>query len=58
MIEKKRLTEKFHQPTEEFVKIFMGDDAWGRLMRCEDILRVHYDLSREIKFPFGNDYGY
>ena len=58
MIEKKRLTEKFHQPTEEFVKIFMGDDAWDRLMRFEDMLKVHYDLSREIKFPFGNDYGW
>jgi hypothetical protein len=28
MVGKKRLTEKFHQPSEEFIQIFMGDDAW------------------------------
>lgn len=58
MIEKKRLTEKFHQPSEKFIKSFMGDDAWDLLMRFENMLKVHYDLSREIKFPFGNDYGW
>lgn len=58
MLGKKRLTEKFHQPTEEFIKVFMGDDTWCRLMRFEDMLKVRYDLRREIKFPFGNDYGW
>lgn len=58
MVEKKRLTEKFHQPPEGLIKIFMGEDAWNRLMRFEDMLKVNYDLSREIKFPFGNDYGW
>jgi len=56
--EKKRFTEKFHQPTEEFVQLFMGDDAWQRLMRFEEMLRERYDLNREMKFPFGNDYGW
>lgn len=58
MVEKKRLTEKFHQPPEGLIKIFMGEDAWNRLMRFEDMLKVNYDLSREIKFPFGSDYGW
>lgn len=58
MIEKKRLTDKFHQPSEEFIKIFVGNDAWSRLMRFENMLKVNYDLSREIKFPFGKDYGW
>ena len=58
MVEKKRLTEKLHQPPEEFIRIFMGDDAWSRLMRFEDMLKENYDLSREIKFPFGNEYGW
>ncbi len=56
--EKKRLSEKSPQPTEEFVRIFMGDDAWQRLMRFEELLRERYDLSREMKFPFGNTYGW
>jgi len=58
MTGKKRLTEKFHQPPEEFIRIFMGDDAWQRLMRFEEMLRERYDLNREMKFPFGNDYGW
>lgn len=55
---KKRLVEKHHQPTEEFVRQFMGDDAWQRLTRFEKMLGERYDLNREIKFPFGNDYGW
>ena len=58
MAEKKRLTEKFHKPPEEFIRIFMGDDAWSRLMRFEDMLKTIFDLSREVKFPFGNEYGW
>ncbi len=54
----KRLTEKHQQPQEEFVRLFMGDDAWQRLMRFEELLRERYDLSREMKFPFGNTYGW
>lgn len=56
--EKKRITEKFNQPTEGFVQLFMGDDAWQRLMRFEEMLRERYDLNREMKFPFGNEYGW
>lgn len=55
---KKRFTEKFQQPSEEFIRQFMGDDAWQRLMRFEEMLRERYDLNREIKFPFGNQYGW
>lgn len=55
---KKRFTEKYHQPPEEFLKVFMGEDAWGRLMRFEAMLRERYDLNREMKFPFGNTYGW
>lgn len=55
--EKKRLTEK-DKPSEEFIRLFMGDDAWQRLMRFEEMLRERYELNREMKFPFGNDYGW
>ncbi len=55
--EKKRFTGKL-QPSEECIRLFMGDDAWQRLMRFEEMLRDHYDLNREMKFPFGNEYGW
>lgn len=56
--DKKRMLEKAHQPTEEMIRIFMGVDAWQRLLRFEELLRKNYDLSRELKFPFGNEYGW
>jgi len=34
---KNRLIDKFHQPTEEFIQIFMGDDAWHRLIHYSEI---------------------
>jgi hypothetical protein len=55
--EKKRFTDKL-QPTEECVQYFMGDESWERLKRFEKILAERYDLNREMKFPFGNDYGW
>jgi hypothetical protein len=58
MIAKVRLTEKTNQPLEDTVRVFIGDDAWQRLMRFEDMLRTRYDLKREMKFPFGNTYGW
>jgi hypothetical protein len=56
--EKPRLTNKSQQPTEESVTQFMGNEAWERLMHFEKLLGEHYDLNREIKFPFGNEYGW
>ncbi|MEL7623901.1 MAG: DUF3788 family protein [Clostridiales bacterium] len=56
--EKPRMTEKAHIPSEELVRLFMGEDAWARLMRFEELLGERYDLSREMRFPFGNEYGW
>ncbi|MDR0912295.1 MAG: DUF3788 domain-containing protein [Methanobrevibacter sp.] len=58
MNEKKRLTEKSHQPTEDFIQLFLGDDAWQWLIHFEKMLQERYDLNREMKFPFGNEYGW
>lgn len=55
---KNRLFEKAHQPTEDIIQSFIGNDAWLQLMKFEDMLREHYNLNREIKFPFGNSYGW
>jgi len=56
--EKKRLTEKFNKPEDEFIRVYVGDEAWQRLLRFEEMLKGQYNLSREIKFPFGNEYGW
>ncbi|MCL2365005.1 MAG: DUF3788 family protein [Defluviitaleaceae bacterium] len=56
--EKKRLSDKAHEPTEAFLQSYMGNDAWQRLMHLEDLLRERYVLNREVKFPFGNNYGW
>ncbi|MCP1103617.1 hypothetical protein M2454_002961 [Aequitasia blattaphilus] len=58
MTDKKRFTEKTNQPTEESVQLFMGDNAWKRLMRFEEMLRERYALNREMRFPFGNADGW
>jgi len=46
---KTRLTEKYQQPPESLIRIFMGIEAWKRLMRFEEMLRERYDVSREIR---------
>ncbi|MDR0889926.1 MAG: DUF3788 domain-containing protein [Oscillospiraceae bacterium] len=58
MTVKKRLTDKFTEPTEDRIRLFIGENAWQRLIRFEDMLRTRYDLNRELKFPFGNAYGW
>jgi hypothetical protein len=58
MTEKKRLTEKSHVPTQDAIRSFIGDDAWRRLTRFEEMLQLRYDLNREMKFPFGKQYGW
>jgi len=55
---KKRLLEKAHQPTEAEIQAFIGVDAWRQLMKLEEMLKERYNLNREIKFPFGNSYGW
>ena len=35
-----RLTEKYQQPPESLIRIFMGIEAWKRLMRFEEMQRA------------------
>ncbi len=49
--ENERMNDIAIQPTEELIRLFMGDDAWRRLMRFEALLQERYDLNREIKSP-------
>lgn len=56
--EKPRMKDKLYQPTEELVTFFMGEEAWARLMKFESMLKENYSLNREMRFPFGSNYGW
>ena len=58
MWEKKRMLDKLQQPSEKSIRLVMGNDAWNRLMRFEEMLKARYNLNREMNFPFGNNYGW
>ena len=53
-----RLTDKTRMPTPAEIDAFIGADAKRRLSRLEAELAAHYDLQRELRFPFGKNYGW
>lgn len=53
-----RLLDKNIKPTSEQVKDYLGDKSIKRLLAFEDYLQAHYHLSKEMRFPFGNNYGW
>lgn len=53
-----RMLDKNNQPTLEQVKEYLGDKSFKRLLSLEEYLQTHYLLSKETRFPFGNNYGW
>lgn len=53
-----RLLDKNNPPTADFIKEFVGIKSYTALAQFEDFLNNNYHLSKEIKFPFGNNYGW
>jgi hypothetical protein len=53
-----RLTDKYVEPNEAFVLGYIGDEARARLMGFEDFLRLNYRLVKDMRFPFGDSYGW
>ena len=53
-----RLLDKSNEPTFEQVKEYLGEDSMKRLLSLEGYLQTHYQLSKEMRFPFGNSYGW
>lgn len=51
-----RMLDKNFQPTFDEMLEYCGESEsfWGEI---DDFLRDHYDLERDIRFPYGNDYG-
>lgn len=58
MTEKERMTDKNQPPSAAKVQAFLGKDAWARLLRFEAMLQENYEVTRELKFPFGDSYGW
>ena len=53
-----RLLDKNVSPSEDFIKKYLGTESYHNLLELEKYLNAHYDLKKEIKFPFGNRYGW
>jgi len=53
-----RLLNKKNIPTDEDIKKHLGGESFERLGEMEKVLRERYEIVRELKFPFGNSYGW
>lgn len=53
-----RFMDKNVIPTSLEIGDFLGKEAYNRLSKLETFLHDSYDLIRELKFPFGNNYGW
>jgi hypothetical protein len=53
-----RLLDKSVMPDEAVIREYLGEESHKRLTAMESRLHENYQLSRELKFPFGNSYGW
>ncbi len=53
-----RLLDKNNPLATDFIKGYIGTKSYNTLLQCEDSLGNNYHLCREMKFPFGNNYGW
>lgn len=54
----KRLLDKNNSPSVDDISAFMGANNYALLQMFEVMLAKKYELSKELKFPFGNHYGW
>ena len=53
-----RMLNKQQIPDEAEIKEYVGKAAFTRMTALENILSSEYDLKKELRFPFGNHYGW
>jgi hypothetical protein len=53
-----RLLDKNSPPTTEFIREYIGIKSYTILLQLEDFLSNNYHFSKEMRFPFGNNYGW
>ena len=52
------MLDKNNEPSIEDIKKYIGKQGTRLLAGLESYLGAHYDLRKEIRFPFGNSYGW
>lgn len=52
-----RMLDKNEMPTLESIQVYMGA-SYPVLLRLEELMKERYELNKEMKFPFGNNYGW
>ncbi|MFA6856254.1 MAG: DUF3788 family protein [Treponema sp.] len=53
-----RMLDKNHQPSEEEIEQFIGNASCRNLQVIKEKLNEIFDLNIDLKFPFGNSYGW
>lgn len=53
-----RMTDKSIEPTVDEIQQYIGPEIWSLLQKFEDMLNSRYEINRELRFPFGNSYGW
>lgn len=53
-----RMLDKNSKPADTQIQEYLGNLSYGRLTAMEEYLNTHYQLVKEIRFPFGNSYGW
>jgi len=53
-----RMLNKENKPNQEEIISHLGKRAYNLLATLNDRLEERYDIKRELKFPFGNNYGW
>jgi len=53
-----RMLDKASRPTNVQIEEHLGATSVARLRQLESYLQSNYDLVREMRFPYGNSYGW
>ncbi|MCL2493840.1 MAG: DUF3788 domain-containing protein [Clostridiales bacterium] len=53
-----RMLDKDSEPPIEQIKSYVGEPGYGLLTKLESYLQDRYELSKELRFPFGKGYGW
>ena len=53
-----RMLDKTHMPAIDEIENYIGDVSLGFLKEFTSAMKSRYDLQCELRFPFGNNYGW
>lgn len=53
-----RMLDKLKEPSIKEIHEVIGDNSILLLNTFEEIMKQRYELKRDLKFPFGNNYGW